>query len=195
MSLGKILDQVRDYYIQRFIEFVEEKSANEGTSVVHECAFADAKGNWVTQGKLALPMRGDMFVIEDGKISKSIQIDTDGMLSFEPINFNWPQTALQVRLAPFQWNWLQLQLHDLPTNTDWSPLRSWFFNWFAEEDPPEDEISGGIHFLSDPEERDGYFQLSIDLGTAPVDAFEELLDAVKELGVVQVHMGQFENPS
>ena len=195
MSLGNILDQIRDYYIQRFIVFIEEQSANRDISVAHECAFADAKGNWVTEGKLALPMRGDLFVLNNRKISKSIQIDTDGMLSFEPINFTWPQTALEVCLAPFQWNWLQLRLHDLPTNTDWSPLRSWFFNWFAEEDPPEDEISGGIHFLSDPEERVGYFQFSIDLGTAPVEAFEELLDAVNELGVIQVQIGQFENPN
>ncbi len=45
--------------------------------------------------------------------------------------------------------------------------------WFQENDPANDELLGGVHFLSDPENRHDYSQLSIDLGTAPVESFEE----------------------
>jgi hypothetical protein len=34
-------------------------------------------------------------------------------------------------------------------------------------------------------------QFSIDLGTAPVEAFEELLDAIGQLGTDRVQIGQF----
>ena len=95
-------------------------------------------------------------------------------------------------MEPFQWNWIQLRLHGLDSDADWQPLREWFFRWFHEGDPADDELLGGIHFMSDPEEGDGAAEVTIDLGTAPVEAFEELLDAVGQLGANRLQIGQFD---
>ena len=190
--LGQLLDQIRDYYVSRFIDAINEYSSADGVTLAHEPAFCDANGDVVTEGELALPSRGDLLVIRDGAVSNSIQIDTDGMLSFEPIAFDWPENNLNVDLHPFQWNRMQLRIFGLKTDADWTPIRGWFIGWFQEHDPADDELLGGVHFVSDPETGDDYLQLSIDLGTAPVESFEELLDAIGQMGAACVHIGQFE---
>lgn len=191
MALGQLLDQIRDYYVSRFIDAINEHSANDGVSVVHETAFCNAEGEIVTEGTLALPLRGDVLIIRDGMVSDSFQIDTKEMLSFDPITFDWPDNAFDVQLQPFQWNWMQVRIFGLPSDPDWQPLRSWFLRWFRENDPADDELLGGVHFLSDPEDGEDCSQLSIDLGTAPVESIEELLDVLGEMGTHRVQIGQF----
>lgn len=190
MVLGKLLDQIRDYYVSRFIDAINEHSGTDGVKVVHEPALCDANGDVVPGGALALPVRRDLLVIRDGAVCDSLQIDTDRMLSFEPIAFVWPENKLNVDLQPFQWNWMQLRIFGLKHDVDWTPIREWFIQWFQETDPPDDELLHGVHFLSDPEDGDGFTQVSIDLGTAPVESFEELLDALGQLGADRVQIGQ-----
>lgn len=190
--LGQLLDEIRDYYINRFIDAINEQSLADGVTLTHEPAFCDSNGDVVTEGELAVPSRVDLLVISDGAASDSILIDTDGMLSFEPIAFDWPENDLNVDLHPFQWNWMQVRIFGLKTNTDWAPIRDWFIGWFQENDPADGELLGGVHWLSDPEYGEDYSQLSIDLGTAPVESFEELLDAIGEMGATRVQIGQFE---
>ena len=190
--LGQLLDQIRGYYVDHFIDTVNEYADADGVTVAYEAALCDADGSVVTEGVLGLPVRGDLLVIRDGAVSDSIRIDTDGMLSFEPIAFEWPESNLDVDLRPFQWNWMQLRIFGLQKNTDWAPIRDWFIGWFHEEDPEDGELLAGVHFLSDPELGCDYSQVSIDLGTAPVESFEELLDALGQMGATGVQIGHFE---
>ena len=190
--LGQLLDEIRDYYINRFIDAINEQSLADGVTLTHEPAFCDSNGDVVIEGELAVPSRVDLLVISDGAASDSILIDTDGILSFEPIAFDWPENDLNVDLHPFQWNWMQVRIFGLKTNTDWAPIRDWFIGWFQENDPADGELLGGVHWLSDPEYGDDYSQLSIDLGTAPVESFEELLDAIGQMRATRVQIGQFE---
>ena len=190
--LGQLLDEIRDYYINRFIDAINEQSLADGVTLTHEPAFCDSNGDVVTEGELAVPSRVDLLVISDGAVSDSILIDTDGILSFEPIAFDWPENNLNVDLHPFQWNWMQVRIFGLKTNADWAPIRDWFIGWFQQNDPADGELLGGVHWLSDPEYGDEYSQLSIDLGTAPVESFEKLLDAIGQMGATRVQIGQFE---
>jgi hypothetical protein len=191
MALGELLDQIRDYYVGRLVDAVNEHSAHDDTTVAHECAFRNSDGNIVTEGQLDLPARGDIFEIRAGAVTDSIQIDTEGMLSFEPLTFEWPEDNLSVDLGPFQWNWIQLRIYGLPRDADWKPLREWFMRWFHDEDPAADELLGGVHFMSDPENARDYVQVSLDLGTAPVGSLEELLDAVARMRAKHLQIGQF----
>ncbi|WP_442510521.1 hypothetical protein SH528x_002146 [Novipirellula sp. SH528] len=191
MALGQLLDQIRDYYVNRFIDAINEHSAADDVTVAHEPAFCNADGDVVTEGQLALPARSDLLMIRDGAVTDSLRIDTDGMLSFEPIAFDWAESNLNIDLRPFQWNWVQLRIFGLQPDADWMPIRDWFVRWFQKSDPTDAELLGGVHFLSDPEDGDGYAQVSIDLGTAPVESFEELLDALAQLGANCVQIGQF----
>ncbi len=190
--LGQLLDQIRDYYVSRFIDAINEYSTADGVTLAHEPAFCDVHGDVATEGELALPSRGDLLVIRDGAVSDSVEIDTDGMLSFEPIAFHGLDSNLHVDLHPFQWNRMQLRIFGLKAEVDWTPIRDWFIGWFQPNDPADNELLGGVHFLSDPEYRQEFSQFSIDLGTAPVESFEELLDAIGQMEAASVHIGQFE---
>lgn len=189
--LGQLLDRIRDYYVDRFIDEIKEQSGKDGITIAHEAAFCNADGDVVTSGKLELPYRGDLLIIRDGTVSDSIQIDTESMLSFETLNFNWPSTCLSVELHPFQWNWMQLKIFGLRAEADWTPIREWFIHWFQDDDPADNELLGGVHALLDPEDGPDCSQVSIDLGTAPVESFEELLDAIGQMGATRVQIGQF----
>ncbi len=87
---------------------------------------------------------------------------------------------------------MQLRIFGLKADSDWTPMRDWFIGWFQENDPTDDVLLGGVHFLSDPEYEHDYSQISIDLGTAPVESFEELLDAIGQMGATRVQIGQFD---
>ena len=191
--IGEALDQIREHYIRHFVDIFNQHVETEGVSIVHEAAFCDADGNAVVEGELSLPARGDLFIVRDGTVEESIQVDTESMLGFEPLEFQWPDSELIVDLSPFQWNWIQLRTPGLTPPVNWQPLRGWFDQWFKDDDPEEGELLGGIHFMSDPEEHDGQLQISIDLGTAPREAFEEMLDALARIGIKRLLIGQFDD--
>lgn len=192
MALGDLLDEIRGYYVKRFIGVIEEYELGENDSLLHEVALYDESGELAVEGPLQLPMRIDAYAVRSGEATDSIKIETEGILDFEPVEFEWPEHSLAVSLEPFQWNWLDLKIYGLSGAIDWSPLRTWFLRWFKSEDPVEFELLGGVHWLSAPEQVDDYWFFSMDLGTAPVAAFEELLDAVGGLGVKRIALGQFD---
>ena len=53
----------------------------------------------------------------------------------------------------------------------------------------DERLSGAVHFLSDPEVTNRTIKLEADLGSAPVEAFEELLDACVLAGATNVLIG------
>lgn len=201
MSPGELIDQIREHYVSRLQSAIDEYRNQPDQRCAHEAAFCDEDGNVAVDGSLQLPVRGDLIVIRDDVVVESLQIDTEEMLSFEPIQFEW-SGDLNVEMQPFQWNWLQLEITGLGPDADWETLRSWFLHWFQDEDPT-DEMLLGVHFLSDPrmlsktdsktECEEQRIQLSVDMGTAPVDALEELLDALTQIGAKSVVIGQFED--
>jgi len=191
-TLSAILEQIREFYVARLIEAIKDRPAGPGEEVAHEVAFRGEDGEFITEGLLDTPIRGDLFVIKNNEVIDVPDVDSDVIVQFDPVFFDWPESALKVDFHPFQWDWLQIQIHGLEGETDWSPLREWFMRWFDEDDPAEDELLEGTHFMSDPMKGDGFYQFSIDLGSAPCDAFEDLIDAVVELGATRVEVGQFD---
>lgn len=191
MTLDQLLNQIRDDYVSRFIDAVNEHAADDGVTVAHESAFCDSNGDVVTEGQLGLPARNDLFILRDGAVVESHQIDTEGMLSFDPVVFDWPESGLSLELRPFPWDWMQVRIFGLPSQADWEPLRDWFLRWFQDGDPEPGELLEGVHFMSDPASADGGIEVSIDLGSAPVESWEELLDAIVRMGARQVRIGHF----
>ena len=187
MSLGELLDRVRQQYVERFIKTRDELLAEQNTRLILEPELRGSDGVIATEGALQLPLRTDMAVIRDGG-AKTLSIDTERMLSFEPISFMWG-AGLEVRLAPFQWDAMRLQV-PVPETTRWQPLQHWFWHWFKEDAGEHNEaLAGAVHFLSDPEVSDGAVTFAVDLGTAPVEAFEDLLDALEIMGVKHCEIG------
>ena len=55
----------------------------------------------------------------------------------------------------------------------------------------DDDLSGVVHFMSDPESQGDCYLVTFDLGSAPVETFETLLDAFISVGAKSVEIGQF----
>jgi len=188
VGVGELLDQIRCYYVDRFIKTRDELLAEQNTRLILEPELRGSDGAVVTEGALQLALRTDMAVIKEGS-AKTLSIDSERMLSFEPVSFMWG-AGLGVHLGPFQWQAMRLRVR-LPEITHWQPLQHWFWRWFKENAGEHNEaLVGAVHFLSDPEVSDGTVTFAVDLGTAPVEAFEDLLDALEMMGAKHCEIGQ-----
>ena len=92
VRVGELLDQVRQYYLDRFIKTRDELLAEQNTRLLLEPELRGSDGAVVTEGTLQLPLRMDIAVIKDGS-AKTLSIDTERMLSFEAFQ---PPTILSV---------------------------------------------------------------------------------------------------
>jgi hypothetical protein len=194
--IGKVLDQIRDYYLTRFSSAVREALCDPSVTVVTEAVLVNADGMPVPEGSLQLPLRNDLIILKHGAVTDSQLIDTKRMLSFTPVTFEW-EHGLLVSLASFQWNWLDVRLHGLQVIPSWKPLQAWFREAFGDPFASGDGSGylGVIHFMSDPVLCAGSSghtaTFSIDLGSAPVSSFESFLDAVAQVRPNSLELGHF----
>jgi hypothetical protein len=189
MGLGELLDQIRQHYLDRLEAAAEQLRSAGGTEVVLEAALRTRDGSPAVEGTLGLPLRIDVAVIKDGEVSETLNVDTETMLSFDPLQFDWG--ALAVELHPFAWDAASFRLEGVEAEGGWRPLQDWFWRWFLADEEEGDEPLGAVHFLSDPDLTAGHADFSVDLGSAPVEAFEELLDAATALGAGRCLFGSF----
>jgi hypothetical protein len=189
MGLGQLLEDIRQHYVDHFLAVVRRLQRRAGAKVRTEVALCDSEGQPVCEGTLHLPLRIDAVVVQDGEAIESISVDAAKMLSFEPVLFQWSGN-LTVFLGPFAWHALEMRLPRLGRGKGWAALQSWFKKWFREDEDGEGALLGLVHFLSDPEESAEAVSFTVDLGSAPVEAFEELLDAIAACGVSETWLGE-----
>jgi hypothetical protein len=188
MNLTELLDSIRDHYLDRLTKAISEK-IDSGATVATEVALRDETGVPKGDGVFDLPMRVDLADNTAGVVTESITIDTETMLSFDEVVFDWE--GLGVTLSPFQWNWCEVLAEGNFTDASVEPLIDWFHEWFVDsEDGDGTELLGAVHYMSDPQLTATQISFVVDLGTAPADVFEELLDAVAATGAMSVNIGE-----
>jgi hypothetical protein len=190
MTVRQLLDDIRDRYLAEFRDCIAHVRQN-GMEAICEAAYRDEDGALAREGTLKFPMRLDVVGVADGKAKDTIRVDSDSMLSFEPIDFEW-SGGLPTRLAPFHWDGCHVRATGIWKATDWPHLRGWFDRWFDGEDarqPDADGLCGVIHFLSDPKQEAAATVFEVDFGSAPVEAFEEFLDALRDSGATKIEIG------
>ena len=192
MSIGQLLDQIRGLYLDHFAQAIESCRQEQPVKVIAEPAYSNADGEVIGEGPLGLPLRIDIAVIEDGEVKETYRVDSERSLSFETLSFEWEE-KLQVTLSTFNWDWCQAKLFGLPGSPDWKPLVDWFISSFKDSSSSvtDKHFSGVVHFMSDPESKGDHYEVSLDLGSAPVETFETLLDAFLLAGAKSVEIGQF----
>jgi hypothetical protein len=189
MKLGKIITDVRDDYLNGFTD--SRSKISKEKRVIIEAAFRDGGGNLVEDGILNLPLRGDIFVMADNGSTESIRVDSKSLLKFQPFEFVW-RNNLPVLVNPFFWDACDLRLQGIDLFANWQPLKNWFYKWFDSEDKNQSDkngFNGVIHFLSDPVNKDSLVVFQVDLGSAPVQSLEDLLEVFSNLGVKEVEIG------
>ena len=190
MTVRQLLDQIRDRYLTEFRDCIAYVKQG-GMEAMCEVAYRTEDGRLAREGTLGLPMRLDIVGVADGEAKDTIRVDSDSMLSFDSIDFEWAG-GLPTRLAPFTWDACDIRAYGISKTSDWSHVREWFDRWFDGEDTrPADEhgLYGVIHFLSDPKCEGGATIIQVDFGSAPEEAFEELLDALRDSGATKIEIG------
>ena len=191
MTVGQLLDDIRDKYLKEFRECIAHVRQN-GMEPMCEAAMLNEDGVLAREGTLDLPMRLDVVGFADGEAKETVRVDSDSMLSFEPIDFEWAG-GLPTRIAPFAWDACDIRVFDIPETSDWSHVREWFDRWFDGEDTrqaDEHGLYGVIHFLSDPKHEGNATIMQVDFGSATEEAFEELLDALRDSGATRIEIGR-----
>jgi hypothetical protein len=189
MTVGQLLDDIRERYLTQFRRTLS-KLQSSGMEAWAERACYSKDGALVREGELNLPLRLDLVAAANGKAKEPFRVDSDALLSFEPIDFEWG--GLPTRLAPFHWDGCHIRVTGVPKTADWSALRTWFDRWFDSKDmqePDEHGLFGVVHFLSDPTRNGAATTFEVDFGSAPVEGFEEFLDALRDAGAGKIEIG------
>jgi hypothetical protein len=118
-------------------------------------------------------------------------VNVDPHETFEPLCFAW-DSGLKVTLHPFVWNGIEfvsgLVPNDLPLLTDW--VSRWLD--VGDTKPQDDDgLSEIIHSVTYPMVEGSRWSFSVDFGSAPIGAFEELLNILSKLDVMAVSVGSF----
>ena len=97
---------------------------------------------------------------------------------------------IEVAIFPFLWEACRIWLRH--KDPDWSGLHNWFDRWMdleGKRDTDEDGLSGVVHFCSEPLAEGGGYLVELDLGSAPVEAFTDLMIVFAQMGATEVRVG------
>jgi hypothetical protein len=104
--------------------------------------------------------------LSDGK-TKVIEINVD------PSFVQMPGLPVD---APIAWNGIEFRC--VPDRFPEDALVSWGRRWITDESPPlgpQDDLTGIIHSVTEPSLSHSQIEFSVDFGSAPVAAFDELV--------------------
>ena len=189
MGLVELLEQIRGNYIVQWQAVIDEKAAEPGLRVITEFLWRLEDGQLYVEGELQLPLRSDLAILDDNAGLDTLNVESAEPVAFEAVEFDWGKT-LHVEMGPFAWESCIITIPNDPTH-NWAPLQDWFWKWFHDEADSAEAPAflGAIHFLSDPTTGDDIVQFAVDLGSAPVAAFEDMLDAFSASGVTLCAIG------
>lgn len=211
-----VIEPVRDLAVGELLETIA-RTLDEGHTVHAEPKSRDRAGQVLREGRLALPSRRDLLVRHAGG-SLTREVRGAGLLQFEPITLVEPDGFVCV-IGPFRWDNAQVVLEratvppgpacQAPPATegaeieaavqaassvaepDWRPLRRWFLEWFQSRFSDEaPDLDGAVHAMYGPEDVDAGWRLRIDLGSAPVEALNDLVGALAATGAARVRIGE-----
>lgn len=190
MTLGDLLEMIRQDYIDHLTASADDLQAEEGTEVMFEPAFRDDKGEVALDGILKLPARIDLLA-KRGIDVETVQVAAEGVFKFDDsINITW-EGGMAVQVFPFGWDMMPVRMEGVPEDSTFEPLQQWFWRWFAEPEDLEGPVQEVVHYLGDPERMDGgVTRIIADMGSAPLEAWQDLLDACDALGAKKVIVGE-----
>ena len=177
MDLASFIGRVRDHYVEQFEAFAADQ------------ARGSAQGASEVKLKLqdSSELFGHVYCVDylkgdTGDGPKVVEFQPARILSFSEVQGSIGDADLFVE--HLRWDDVVIH-HDAPTMPP-DTLLAWFERWFDPNDARHavgEEISRAIHSML---VRPGI--LSIDFGTAPPEAFVELLVLLEEHGALSIHV-------
>lgn len=175
MTLAEFFADIREPYVSKLAEAVAAVDAHV------EPALRKADGSLALDGHFRQPFRADF--IPKGGDGRSVMVSSDKCLNFEPIVVD--VDSCHVEIQPFVWDWVELSVEGISGKAVISVGKAWFPCWFDSDDTNEaDEqgLYGVVHYIGDPKAIDEGFELTIDMGSAPPEALEDLITRLAQAG-------------
>jgi len=185
MDTTELFTQIRQLNVQALAKAI----ALHPDSHVEPTFYTD-DDEIAVDGPFDLPCRMDLIPIVDDEAGDSLMVTPPTALSFDALTVPLAG-GVDFEIAPFGWDQAALTVA-LPDDTSLAPLIQWFWHWFDEaddNDPGPDGLFGVAHYLSDPEHADGTLRFEVDFGSAPIDALDDLVSVLIEMGATRIAIG------
>lgn len=154
-----------------------------------EAALRHADGSLARDGDHGLPVRVDLIPKRGAQAGKLMSVDSSARMQFSVHTLLIPPAVVFV--APFAWDEVLLKAGGIDSRQVAEVLAPWFMDWFDPEDANrqnEEGLFGVVHSASDPREIDGMTAVELDLGSAPVQALEDLLTRLAAAGARDIRL-------
>jgi hypothetical protein len=192
MTLGDLLEMIRQDYMDHLTATAEDLQ-EDGAEVMYEPAFRDDKGEVALEGALKLPARIDLLA-KRGEAVETVQVAAEGVFKFDgSIDITW-EGGMAVQVFPFAWDMMPVRMEGVADDAKFEPLQQWFWRWFAEPEDLEGPAQEVVHYLGDPEKVEGVTRIIADMGSSPLEAWQDLLDACAACGAKKVVVGEAAGP-
>jgi hypothetical protein len=187
-TLRAVLEPVRDLHVAALLEALA-RELGRGGDVEAEPLERGADGLLRRTEPLNLPSRADLRSTRAGRTLHP-RVEGGCGVAFDPVagaldDLTW------LRVTPFDWGAAEVRALRGPGGATWRPLRLWFLEWlqprYGDESP---DLLGAVHRLHGPWEEPLGWRFKVDFGSAPVAAFESMLEAFGRSGCAEIHVGE-----
>jgi hypothetical protein len=170
----RFLEEVRASYIRTLDHAIRaELEKHPGARVYEEVmAKAEDSSGYKTCWDIAVEQ-------SDGRM-EPLLVDLPVFLPWEPARIRVEN--LSVLVEPLLWHACSVVARPAPAADTFAALRRWFDRWFERAKEPGERFRNAVHWMSDPEIREGHLCLQVDLGSASPDALLELLETIGAMG-------------
>lgn len=181
------LAPVRDTYLSHMFKELRQLRG-DGREVTTELVARDETGAVIRDGVLNLPHRSDFSF--DALIGKTRRNTKDAdRFEFDAIELKLDDDV-NLSIRPFSWNRLSLTFDADNDTKRLIRLRLWFLEWFqARHSENTEDLSGVVHAIDGPRKVGEMWNVTIDLGSAPTDAFIELIHVLASRGPRNIMFG------
>ena len=178
------LHALREHYMAVYRSCIEQLADQTPSYFLEPIVAADGRAR--TGGALATRLDAMVDTAEDPHVAVSITSDDEAVLS--QATFDVDGTSLEIGTTA----WERCEIRYLGPAEPWQPVLDWYARWFDAEQkrpPGDDGLCGVIHEVSVPRAQQQHVTLHVDFGSAPVEAFVELVRALVEVGASDLRVG------
>jgi hypothetical protein len=189
MTLDEILTKEREQYVATYKLGISQSGTTKQATEILIKTTSDQNRE---HPELYQHNRYDLVIVNAQKKFDfhEFNLDKDSVLKFDTQSFSID--GIDVEIEPFVWNGCEFTVDEKPNFM----FESWAKKWIDIEDNkevPKDSFSNVIHSVTFPKQEGNKWTISIDFGTAPIEAFKELLTTLNRQGIkhVEVHSKTF----
>lgn len=131
--------------------------------------------------------RMDVLYKED-QVFQQAEANITNPPEFLPIKENWQ--GVEVVLSPFVWHHMEFSVTGPEPSV--TQMQNWFARWFDPKNRnPADQngLHGVVHMMTEPKMLGNYWGVTIDFGSADIEAFHAFFKQVKFSGATKVEIG------